>query len=121
MVYPVPGREEVAPHDPRLMSGKYEPLVHMNAILNEEIQKAMASELGKFVLIACPVLTCSVDCVCVCLAGSPSHQVSSSSFLSGALSKCLCCILQQLTYQCIPLHTYLKLYFDLPQRYTEML
>ena len=43
MVYPVEGREEGGVQDlPEMTSGKYEPLVHMNALLNEEVRKTMA-------------------------------------------------------------------------------
>ena len=40
MVYPVAGREEEEPGEST--SGKYEPLVHMNAVLSSEIHKTMA-------------------------------------------------------------------------------
>ena len=50
MVYPVAGRDEVNPEDSALlMSGKYEPLVHMNAILSEEIRRALAAETSECV------------------------------------------------------------------------
>ena len=43
MVYPVAGREEADLQDlSQMTSGKYEPLVHMNALLSEEIRKTMA-------------------------------------------------------------------------------
>ena len=44
MVYPVASREEVNVHDlqDEMTSGKYEPLVHMNALLSEEVRKTMA-------------------------------------------------------------------------------
>ena len=69
MIYPVPMQGDLPMDDPRLQTGKYEPLVHMNELLNEEIRKVMER-----------------------LTVAPPHFVSTSSFLSGALSKCLCCI-----------------------------
>jgi hypothetical protein len=48
MVYPVAGKEEASLQDPEQMSsGKYEPLVHMNALLGEEIRKTMAEIAGE--------------------------------------------------------------------------
>ena len=47
IVYPVPGREQLPTEDPRLQSGKYEPLVHMNAVLSEEVQRVMGTLAGK--------------------------------------------------------------------------
>lgn len=69
IVYPSPLQTELPMDDPRLLTGKYEPLVHMNEILNSEVQQLMKR-----------------------LAVEPPHRVSTSSLLSGALSKCLCCI-----------------------------
>ena len=69
MVYPAPLQKELSLDDPRLQTGKYEPLVHMNELLNSEIQRVMER-----------------------LTVAPPHLVSNSSLLSGALSKCLCCI-----------------------------
>jgi transcription initiation factor TFIIH subunit 3 len=67
MVYPVAGKEEASLQDPEQMSsGKYEPLVHMNALLGEEIRKTMAEIAGQ--------------------------QVHGASSLPTALSKCLCYI-----------------------------
>ena len=80
MVYPVPGREEVTPHDARLMSGKYEPLVHMNVILGEEIQKAMASELSKLVHIDCTSCP-NLWTVCASQALLPTKCPAHPSFL----------------------------------------
>ena len=42
MVYPVASKKEANLEDPEQMnSGKYEPLVHMNTVLSEEIRKTM--------------------------------------------------------------------------------
>lgn len=71
IVYPVPTINELPTDDPRLQgTGKYEPLVHMNSIMSDEVRRVMTS-----------------------LASSPSEWVSTSTLLSGALSKSLCCIL----------------------------
>ena len=59
--------------DPRLLTGKYEPLVHMNELVSEEICRVMER-----------------------LTVAPPHVIASSSLLSGALIKCLCCILKYL-------------------------
>ena len=56
--------------DPRLLTGKYEPLVHINGVLTDKVQRVMESHVT-----------------------SPPQSVPSSSLLSGALSRCLCCIL----------------------------
>ncbi|CAI8052647.1 General transcription factor IIH subunit 3, partial [Geodia barretti] len=67
MVYPVAGREEAGLQETEeTTSGKYEPLVHMNRVLTEEIRKTVTE--------------------------TASHPVHSTSALSGALSKCLCYI-----------------------------
>ena len=51
MVYPVVGKEEADLQDSEQMSsGKYEPLVHMNALLSEEIRKTMAEVAGEYVV-----------------------------------------------------------------------
>ena len=43
MVYPVAGREEAGLQETEeTTSGKYEPLVHMNQVLSEEIRKTVA-------------------------------------------------------------------------------
>ena len=70
MVYPTPSQRTLSTDDPRLRTGKYEPLVHMNEVVSEEIRGVME----RLVAAAPPV-------------------VATSSLLSGALSKCLCCIL----------------------------
>lgn len=50
MLYPVLGKEEPDHQDQsQMMSGKYEPLVHMNALLSEQIRKAMSETAGKYV------------------------------------------------------------------------
>lgn len=51
MVYPVSGRQQLAMEDPRLKTGKYEPLVHMNTVLCEEVQRVMANAAGRRVNI----------------------------------------------------------------------
>lgn len=51
MVYPVSGRQQLAMEDPRLKTGKYEPLVHMNTILCEEVQRVMSTVAGRRVNI----------------------------------------------------------------------
>lgn len=51
MVYPVSGRQQLAMEDPRLKTGKYEPLVHMNTILCEEVQRVMGTVAGRRVSI----------------------------------------------------------------------
>lgn len=79
MVYPVPTQKELPMDDPRLLTGKYEPLVHMNELLSGEVRRVMAG-----------------------LTESPPPIVSSSSLLSGALSRCLCripiCTLESLPF-----------------------
>ena len=51
MVYPVAGKEEADLQDSEQMSsGKYEPLVHMNALLSEEIRKTMAEVAGEYIV-----------------------------------------------------------------------
>ena len=71
IVYPTPDQKLLSMDDPRLQTGKYEPLVHMNELVNEEVRRVMER-----------------------LTVAPPHLVASSSLLSGALSKCLCCIQQ---------------------------
>lgn len=71
MVYPLSLQQELAIDDPRLLTGKYEPLVHFNELLNAEVQRVME------LLTVTP----------------PPIVVSPSTLVSGGLSKCLCCIL----------------------------
>ena len=71
MVYPAPMQEQLPADSPALLTGKYEPLVHMNHLMHSEVLRVMES-----------------------LVADPPVSVSSSSLLSGALSKCLCCILR---------------------------
>lgn len=92
MVYPVPGREKLDMDDPRLVTGKFEPLVHLNAILSEEVQRAMAESAGDH----SPVVRVESKAGVFPNAASPPMGVSQFSLLSGALSKCLCCILHHL-------------------------
>ncbi len=70
IVYPDPSHKELSDDDPRLSTGKYEPLVHIDGVLTDKVQRVMESH-----------------------ATSPPASVPSSSLLSGALSRCLCCIL----------------------------
>ena len=49
MVYPVAGREEAGPQETEeSTSGKYEPLVHMNMVLTEEIRKTIAEAASEY-------------------------------------------------------------------------
>ena len=91
LVYPLPGAQQLTAESDHLGSGKYEPLVLMNAALTEEVQRVMALATSK------PLYCISrnswvLKLHCNSLAHAP-HQVASSSLLSGAISKCLCCIL----------------------------
>ena len=70
MIYPTPSQEQLPAENPALLRGKFEPLVHMNQLLNMEIRKVMEN-----------------------LVKATPPLVSSHSLLSGALSKSLCCIL----------------------------
>ena len=45
-MYPVPGKPELPQDDPRLGTGKYEPLVHINTMLTEEVQRVMTAASG---------------------------------------------------------------------------
>lgn len=49
MVYPVAGVEEAGPQETEeSTSGKYEPLVHMNTVLTEEIRKTIAEAASEY-------------------------------------------------------------------------
>lgn len=49
MVYPVTGMEEADHQDQsQTMSGKFEPLVHMNTLLSEQIRKTMSETAGRY-------------------------------------------------------------------------
>ena len=67
IVYPDPRHKELSTEDPRLSTGKYEPLVHINGVLTDKVQRVTESHMT-----------------------SPPQSVPSSSLLSGALSRCLC-------------------------------
>lgn len=48
MVYPPVSAEEAGRRDlAEMTSGKYEPLVYMNALLSEEVQKTMTEVAGE--------------------------------------------------------------------------
>ncbi len=63
-------QQQLPADSPELLTGKYEPLVHMNSSLHSEVLRVMKEQLA-----------------------NPPTAITSSSLLSGALSKCLCCIL----------------------------
>lgn len=46
IIYPVAGRLELEETDEELMSGKYEPLAHMNGLLRQEMKRVLASIAG---------------------------------------------------------------------------
>lgn len=46
IIYPVAGRSELEETDEELMSGKYEPLAHMNGLLRQEMKRVLASIAG---------------------------------------------------------------------------
>lgn len=46
IIYPVAGRSELEETDDELMSGKYEPLAHMNGLLRHELKRVLASIAG---------------------------------------------------------------------------
>ncbi|XP_064391625.1 general transcription factor IIH subunit 3-like [Halichondria panicea] len=73
MVYPSSMTSELSADDPRLQNtGKYEPLVHMNSILCDQVHQVVAK-----------------------LSSAPADTVSTSTLLSGAISKSLCYIQRQ--------------------------
>ena len=68
MVYPVAGKEGSELHDVgdnNMASGKYEPLVHMNTLLTEQVRQTMADTSSKCVCVCVHVCVCVCVCVCV--------------------------------------------------------